>query len=68
MCIRDRDMNQVGENLTDLYARFPLDFREKIITVTDKLGQYIGDAINGLSAVSYTHLQCSDTRSIRKGC
>lgn len=50
----ERDMNQVGENLTDLYARFPLDFREKIITVTDKLGQYIGDAINGLSAPTVT--------------
>ena len=50
----ERDMDQVGENLTDLYARFPLDFREKIITVTDKLGQYIGDAINGLSAPTVT--------------
>ena len=40
-------MNQVGDNLTDLYARFPLDFRDKITTVIDRLGQYIGEAVNG---------------------
>ena len=50
----ERDMNQVGDNLTDLYARFPLDFRDKITTVIDRLGQYIGEAVNGLSAPTVT--------------
>ena len=50
----ERDMNQVGDNLTDLNARFPLDFRDKITTVIDRLGQYIGEAVNGLSAPTVT--------------
>lgn len=50
----ERDLNQVGANLTDFYARFPLEIREKLSVISEKLVQYIGDAINGLSAPTVT--------------
>ena len=50
----ERDLNQVGANLTDFYARFPLEIRENLSVISEKLVQYIGDAINGLSAPTVT--------------
>ena len=50
----ERDLNQVGANLTDFYARFPLEIRENLSVISERLVQYIGDAINGLSAPTVT--------------
>ena len=38
----ERDLNQVGANLTDFYARFPLEIRENLSVISEKLVQYIG--------------------------
>ena len=53
----ERDLNQVGANLTDFYARFPLEIRENLSVISEKLVQYIGDAINGLSAPTVTAVE-----------
>ena len=50
----ESDLKQVGTNLTDFYARFPLEIRENVSVISEKLVQYIGDAINGLSAPTVT--------------
>lgn len=50
----ERDLNQIGANLTDFYARFPLEIRENLSVISEKLVQYIGDAINGLSVPTVT--------------
>ena len=50
----ERDLNQVGANLTDFYARFPLEIRENLSVISERLVQYIGDAINGLSVPTVT--------------
>ena len=50
----ERDLNLVGANLSDFYARFPLEIRENLSVISEKLVQYIGDAINGLSAPTVT--------------
>ena len=50
----ERDLNQVGANLTDFYARFPLEIRENLSVISEKLVQYIGDASSVIHAPTVT--------------